>query len=58
MMRVRQHVDARAFLARAEPWLKRAEMEHSMTLQSARYARTDGWRFQQPLYWATIEEGP
>ena len=56
MMRVCLHPDARAFLARAEPWLKRAEMEHSMALQSARYARTDGWRFQQPLYWATVED--
>jgi hypothetical protein len=56
MMRVLLHPDARAFLARAEPWLTRAEMEHSVALQSARFARTEGWRFQQPLYWATIED--
>lgn len=57
MMRVCLHPDARAFLARAEAWLARAEIEHSVALQSARYACTDGWRFQQPLYWATVEDG-
>jgi hypothetical protein len=57
MMRVCLHPDARAFLARAEAWLERAEMEHSVALQSARFARTDDWRFQKPLYWATVEDG-
>jgi hypothetical protein len=57
MIRICLHPDARAFLARAEPWLKSAEIEHSVALQSARYARTEGWRFEQPLYWATVEDG-
>jgi RimJ/RimL family protein N-acetyltransferase len=57
MIRVCLHADARAFLARAEPWLMLAEMEHAMTLQSARYARSDASHFQRPLYWATLEEG-
>jgi hypothetical protein len=57
MMRVCLHPDARAFLARSEQWLKLAEMEHSITLQSARFACTDDWQFQRPLYWATVEDG-
>ena len=28
-----------------------------MALQSARFARTDDWQFQKPLYWATVEDG-
>jgi hypothetical protein len=51
-MRIHLHRDADAFLVRAEPWLRRAEIEHAMVLQSAHFARTDGARFQQPLYWA------
>ena len=57
MMRVCLHPDARAFLARSEPWLKRAEIEHSMALQSARFACNNDWQFQKPLYWATVEDG-
>jgi hypothetical protein len=57
MIRVRLQPDARAFLARAEPWLMRAELQHAMALQSARFARQDDTRFQRPLYWATVEEG-
>ena len=57
MMRVCLHPDARAFLARSEPWLTRAEIQHSMALQSARVARNGDWQFQKPLYWATVEEG-
>ena len=56
-MRVRLHPDARAFLARSEQWLARAEIEHSMALQSARVARNGDWQFQKPLYWATVEDG-
>jgi hypothetical protein len=56
-MRVCLHPDARAFLARARGWLEGAEMEHSVALQSARFASTDDWRFQKPLYWATVEDG-
>ena len=35
----------------------RAEIEHSMALQSARSACNSDWQFQKPLYWATIEDG-
>ena len=55
MIRIHRHPDARAFLARAGPWLKLAEMEHAMPLQSARAALTDDSHFERPLYWATIE---
>ena len=34
----------------------RAEIEHSMALQSARSACNDDWQFQKPLYWATVED--
>jgi hypothetical protein len=54
-LRVCQHADARAFLARAEAWLERAPMEHAMALQSARFARADASRIDKP-YWATIED--
>jgi hypothetical protein len=57
MIRVCLHPDARTFLARSEPWLKRAEIEHSMALQTARNACIDDWQFQKPLYWATVEDG-
>ncbi len=55
-MRVCQHSDAHAFLARAERWLERAAMEHAMALQSARFARADDSRIEKPLFWATVEE--
>jgi hypothetical protein len=57
MIRVRLQPDAHAFLARAEPWLMRAEMQNAMALQSARFAARDESRFDKPLYWATVEEG-
>ena len=57
MIRVCLHPNARAFLARCESWLMRAEIEHSMALQSARTACNDDWQFQKPLYWATLEDG-
>lgn len=57
MTRIHLHSDARAFLAHAGPWLKLAEVEHAMPLQSARAACMDDSHFQKPLYWATIEEG-
>ena len=57
MLTVRRHTDARAFLARAEPWLLEAEIERAGPLQSARQARIDDSRYQKPTYWATIEDG-
>jgi uncharacterized protein len=56
MMRICLHPDARAFLARAEPWLELAEMEHVMALQTARVARNGDWQFPEPPYWATVED--
>jgi hypothetical protein len=44
-------------LARAEPWLLRAELENAMALASARHARADDSHYQQPIYWATVEDG-
>jgi hypothetical protein len=57
MMHIRVHADARAFLARAEQWLVLAEIEHAMALQSARFARAQASRPEQPSYWATVEDG-
>jgi hypothetical protein len=57
MMRILLHADASAFLARAEAWLMRAELQHTMALRSARFACTDDSHFQKPLYWATVEQG-
>jgi len=57
MIQICLHPDARAFLARCEPWLKRTEIEHSMALQSAHSASYGDWQFQKPLYWATVEDG-
>ena len=55
--RIVLHRDARAFLARAERWLRLAEMECAVALRSADYARTDDSQFLRPLYWATVEDG-
>ena len=57
MLTVRRHPDARAFLARAEPWLLDAEIERAGPLSSARQASADDSRYERPMYWATIEEG-
>jgi hypothetical protein len=54
--RIVLHGDARAFLARAEPWLRAAEMERAVALRSAEFARTDDSQFVRPLYWATVED--
>lgn len=56
LLRVCVHRDAAAFLARAEPWLARSEIQHAMALQSARFCSADDSHFQTPLYWATLEE--
>lgn len=56
MLQVFRHVHAQAFLDRAETWLLESEMENAIALTSARQARQDDSRYQQPIYWATIED--
>ena len=56
MLELHRHLDARAFLTRAEPWLLTREIEHGVLLQSARQARADDSRYERPIYWATIED--
>lgn len=51
-----RHADARAFLERAESWLLEEEIERAVPLETARQARVDASRYEQPLYWATLEE--
>ena len=55
MLTLNRHPDARAFLARAEPWLATREIEHAVVLQSARQARANDTHYERPMYWATIE---
>lgn len=55
-MQVVRHPDAHSFLARAEIWLAASEMQNGMALTSARFARADEWRYEKPVYWATIED--
>jgi hypothetical protein len=57
MLTIRRYPDARAFLARAEPWLLDAEIERAGPLSSARQASADDSRYERPMYWATIEDG-
>jgi hypothetical protein len=52
-----RHANARTFLERAEGWLAAREIDYGMALTSARNARVDESRYEQPVYWATIEEG-
>jgi predicted GNAT family acetyltransferase len=56
-LQVVRHANARTFLERAETWLVAAEMEYGSALTSARNARADDSRYQQPVYWATVEDG-
>ena len=56
MLQVRRYPDARAFLARAEPWLLEAEIERGPVLASARQAFIKEATYEKPVYWATIEE--
>lgn len=51
-----RHADARAFLERAEDWLRTREIEHAVVLQSARQARANDAHYERPIYWATVEE--
>jgi hypothetical protein len=55
MLELHRHLDARAFLQRAEPWLSTREIEHGGVLQSARQARADDTHYERPIYWATLE---
>jgi uncharacterized protein len=57
VLTVRRYPDARAFLARAEPWLLDAEIERAAPLSSARQASAGDSRYERPMYWATIEDG-
>ena len=56
MIRIRTHSDVRAFLARAEPWLLRAEQRYGLLLGIADQVLRGAHRYRQPIYWATIEE--
>jgi hypothetical protein len=56
MLVLHRHLDARAFLERAEPWLLTREIEHGVVLQSARQARADDSHYERPIYWATLED--
>jgi hypothetical protein len=56
MLTLNRHVDARAFLTRAEQWLMTREIEHAVVLQSARQARANDAHYEHPMYWTTIED--
>jgi GNAT superfamily N-acetyltransferase len=56
MLELHRHLDARAFLTRAEPWLLTREIEHGVVLQSARQARANDSHYERPIYWATLED--
>jgi GNAT superfamily N-acetyltransferase len=56
MLELHRHLDARAFLQRAEPWLLMREIERGGVLQSARQARADDTHYERPIYWATLED--
>jgi GNAT superfamily N-acetyltransferase len=56
MLTLHRHPDARAFLARSEPWLARREIEHAGVLQSARQALANDTHYERPMYWATLED--
>jgi len=56
VIRVRTYPDVRAFLARSEPWLLRAEQRYGLLLGIANQVLEGAHRYRQPIYWATIEE--
>ena len=56
MIRVRTYPDVRAFLARSEPWLLRAEQRYGLLLGIANQVLRGAHRYRQPIYWATIED--
>jgi uncharacterized protein len=56
VIRVRTYPDVRAFLARAEPWLLRAEQRYGLLLGIADQVLRGTHRYRQPIYWATVED--
>jgi hypothetical protein len=56
MLEICRHSNAGAFLTRAESWLIAREIEYAGAYASARAARRDDSRYQQPVYWATVED--
>lgn len=55
-MEVIRFSDARAFLARCEQWLLRAELEHSVVLSVAHALARDDHPFEPPIFMACVEE--
>ena len=55
MLRAIRHADARAFLARAEPWLLDREAEANIILAVAYLVERGAKPFVEPAYFATIE---
>jgi RimJ/RimL family protein N-acetyltransferase len=53
---IRTYPDVRAFLARAEPWLLRAEQRYGLLLGIAYQVLSGAHRYRAPIYWATIEQ--
>jgi RimJ/RimL family protein N-acetyltransferase len=56
VIRVRTYPDVRAFLARSESWLLRAEQRYGLLLGIADQVLRGVHRYRQPIYWATVEE--
>ena len=56
VIRIRTYSDVHAFLARAKPWLLRAEQRYGLLLGIADQVLRGAHRYRQPIYWATIEE--
>jgi len=52
---IRRHLDARAFLDRAEGWLLESEAEYNLILAIAERLLRADHPFQNPIYLATIE---
>ncbi len=54
-MEIRRHSDARSFLARAEEWLLRAEVENGLILGVVRRL-LGAHHFEEPIFLATLED--
>jgi len=57
MLRIRKHVDVRAFLDRAEEWLLEAEDRYGLLLGVAYQVLGGAHQYREPIYWATVEQG-
>lgn len=55
-MELIRFASAQAFLARCEPWLLRAELEHSVVLSVAHALARDDHPFKPPIFMACVEE--